>query len=108
MTENEREMMLDLLCDKFVYGLSEEEAKKLAELGYNPKEAGAIEMTVAALSMADLETEEMPAGVHSELQDAATDCAGGTRAADAERRLLPKAELVRSSGASGSSLRWLG
>jgi len=108
MTENEREMMLDLLCDKFVYGLSEEEAKKLEELGYDPKEAGSIEMTVAALSMADLETEEMPAGVQSKLQAAASDFAGGTRAADAEGGPVPKREIVRSNGGSGSWFGWLG
>ena len=108
MTENEREMMLDLLCDKFVYGLSEEEAKKLEGLGYDPKEAESIELTVAALSMADLATEEMPADLQSKLQAAASDFAGEIRTAEAEEIPVPRREIVLSDGGTSSWFGWLG
>ncbi len=68
MNSEENEKVLDLLCDKFVYGLGNEEAKELDRLGYDPDEAASIEKTVAALGLIDLEAETaMPALLHSKL-----------------------------------------
>lgn len=75
---NDREgLMLDLLCQKAVYGLSREEEKRLSDLlaeagpGFDPE---TFELTAAALSTARLSTEmELPANLRSRI------------AADAER-----------------------
>ena len=109
MTEKEREMMLDLLCDKFVYGLSEEEANKLEEFGYDPREAESIEQTIAALSIVDLESEaEMPVRLQEKLRASASDFASGMQSAETEEQPVPQREIVLSGGSSGSWFGWLG
>lgn len=111
MTEKEREMMLDLLCDKFVYGLSEEEARKLEELGYDQREAESIEMTIAALSMADLDAEaEMPVSLQQKLRASASEFAGSMSPSAVEETRGPQREIVLSGGGDrwGSWFGWLG
>ena len=62
MSDAENEIMLDLLCDKFVYGLDANESKQLSELGFAAREADSIEQTIAALGLVDLDAEAaMPA-----------------------------------------------
>ena len=108
MSDENNEKVLDLLFDKYVYGLSEEEAAELERLGYDPRDAESIEMTVAALSMADLDTEaEMPANLHSKLQNAASDFSGQMRSPEIEEPLVPQREIVLSGGGS-SWFGWLG
>ena len=84
MSDEEKEKVLDLLCDKFVYGLSEEETKELERLGYDPQEAESIEHTIATLGMVDLDAEaEMPASLKARLlRDA--DAFFGTRGMEEE------------------------
>ncbi len=110
MTENEREKMLDLLCDKFVYGLNEEDAKKLEELGYDPREAESIELTVAELSLAELESRsEMPAGMQEKLRVSAAEFADSMQPATTEEdAAVRQPEIVLSGGPSGSWFGWLG
>jgi anti-sigma-K factor RskA len=77
MKKDWEELMLDLLCKKAVYGLSENEEKQLAELqtivgpGF---ETESFELTAAAIGMAGLDTRaKLPANLRSRI------------AADAER-----------------------
>ena len=76
MNANTDEIMLDLLCKKAVYGLTEQEERQLAEL---QRDAGvaddspSFERAVAAINLAALGTqEEMPDSLHQRiLADAA-------------------------------------
>ncbi|NOT48289.1 MAG: hypothetical protein HOP17_11140, partial [Acidobacteria bacterium] len=91
MNIEEKEKMLDLLCDKFVYGLSEEESKQLEHLGYDRLEAESIEKTIATLGLVDLEAESaMPAGLHEKLLRHADDFFGEESAAPA----VPERQIV--------------
>lgn len=109
MSSEEKEMMLDLLCDKFLYGLSDEEAKKLEELGYDPAEAESIELTIAALSTAEFGAEaEMPARLHQKLAAAAAGQKAAMSPAEKEEAPLPQREIVLSGDNRGSWFGWLG
>lgn len=106
MSDQEKEKMLDLLCDKYVYGLSEEEARELERLGYDPTEAESIEKTVAALGLIDLDVEaEMPASLQSKLMRNADEFFG-TAAADNET--VPARQIVLDGGSGRSWFGWLG
>lgn len=105
MNVEEKEKMLDLLCDKFVYGLDEADAKQLDNFGYDPKEADSIEKTIAALGLVGLDTEsEMPAGLQARLSAAADDYFG----VEASSSGMPEREIVLSSGPRFSWFSWLG
>jgi hypothetical protein len=71
MKEETEELMLDLLCKKAVYGLTDEEARELAELERTTgrrDDAESIELTVAALSLAGLDpAAEMPRNLRSRI-----------------------------------------
>lgn len=101
MSDEEREKMLDLLCDKFVYGLSEEESQKLDDLGFDPGEAVSIERTIAALGLVDLDAESpMPASLHEKLLRGADE---HFKAESVEVR-----EIVLSDGPRVPWFGWLG
>jgi hypothetical protein len=104
MSDQEREKVLDLLYDKFVYGLSEEEATELERLGYDPTEAESIEKTVAALGLVDLDEAEMPASLQANLMRDADDYFG-TVAAD---ETVPARQIVLDGGSGRSWFGWLG
>jgi Anti-sigma-K factor rskA len=68
MNNDEKELMLDLLCKQATYGLDEQETNVLEGMEYRAADADSIELTVAALGMIDLDTkEEMPAHLHSKI-----------------------------------------
>ncbi|MEO8573728.1 MAG: anti-sigma factor [Pyrinomonadaceae bacterium] len=71
MNENTEEVMLDLLCKKAVSGLDEHEEKQLAELETQfggVDQSQSFGLTVAAISMAHLDTSEpMPANLQSRI-----------------------------------------
>ncbi len=68
MNNDEKEMMLDLLCKQATHGLDEREAKELERMEYRAADAESIELTVAALGLIDLDTkEEMPAHLHAKI-----------------------------------------
>ena len=105
MSSEEREKMLDLLCDKFVYGLSEEDAKKLEELGFDANEAESIEQTVAALSLAGLDTEaEMPQRLREKLVSDAEDFFSS---AEPGNEAVPQRQIILEGG-TRSWFGWLG
>ena len=109
MSSEEKELMLDLLYDKFVYGLSDEEAKQLEELGYDPAEAESIELTIAALSTAELGAEaEMPASLQQKLMSAAADQKAVMVPVEAEQAPVPQREIILSGDSRGSWFGWLG
>jgi anti-sigma-K factor RskA len=71
MTDDPKETMLDLLCKKAVYGLSEKEQQQLTgiqrQLGIDD-DSLSLEMTAAAIGMAGLDkTEEMPASLREKI-----------------------------------------
>src|SRR5688500_17855981 len=106
MSDQEKEKVLDLLYDKFVYGLNEDEAKELERLGYDPKEAESIEKTVAALGLVDLDAEaQMPASLQTKLMRDADDFFG--TASDTEET-VPQRQIVLGSGSGRSWFGWLG
>lgn len=109
MTDQEKEMMLDLLVEKFIYGLSEEDSKKLDKLGYDPSEAESIELTVATLGMVDLPANEhMPAHLHDKLMNAVDEVVGAkSKNVEAIDEPEPR-EIVLSGSGSGSWFGWLG
>lgn len=96
MKEELEEQMLDLLCKQAVYGLNEEETRQLAELERSAgtgNNAESFEMTVAALSMAGLDTnEELPANLRSRIL------------AEAERHFDAKETYAVSSPVAGAIL----
>ena len=105
MSSEEKEKMLDLLCDKFVYGLSEEDARELEKLGIDPKESESIEQTVAALSLAGLDTEaEMPEALRKSL---ASDADAYFSSTEDRRDAAPQREIVLNGG-TRSWFGWLG
>lgn len=107
MNAEEKEKMLDLLCDKFVYGLSEEEEKQLEALGYDSGEAESIEKTVAALSLVDLES-EMPAHLQTKLMAQANEYFNNGHEAATVEETVPQREIVLSGGGGRSWFGWLG
>ena len=105
MSSEDKEKMLDLLCDKFVYGLSEDEQRRLEEQGFDPKEADSIEQTVAALSLAGLDTEaEMPEGLRAKIAKNADVYIPANKT---ESDALPQREIVVDGG-TRSWFGWLG
>ena len=99
MKENMQELMLDLLCKKATYGLSEHEERQLADLEREARTGDlstSFELTAAALAMADLDmSEAMPEQLRSRI------------AADAER-FVTKDSRVLESSSRGSIFNWLG
>ena len=99
MNENMQELMLDLLCKKAEFGLSDHEERQLEEL---QKEAGtgdlsaSFELTAATLAMAGLDTsEEMPEHLRSRI------------VADSEKYFADNSR-VREREPRGSIFNWLG
>jgi hypothetical protein len=104
MSDEEKEKVLDLLCDKFVYGLTDEEATELDRLGYDPAEADSIEMTVAALALVDLDGEApMPASLRARLAGDADTFFGAEKEEAATHR-----EIVPDRGSGRPWFGWLG
>ncbi|HVF29764.1 MAG TPA: anti-sigma factor [Pyrinomonadaceae bacterium] len=104
MNGNNEEIMLDLLCKKAVYGLTEQEQQQLADL---QREAGvaddsaSFERAVAAINLAELGTpDEMPESLRSRILVDAERHFGTS----AERTVVPVAETSSGSNWFG----WLG
>lgn len=105
MSDEEKEKMLDLLCDKFVYGLSEDDARQLEKLGYDKREAESIEKTIAALALVDVDAEsEMPAHLRSRLLSDADQFFG----VETERNATPEKQIVLGGGSRTNWFGWLG
>ena len=74
MSQNMDERLLDLLCDKATGSLSEEEARELAELSASANtdmDAHSLELTAAAILLAETQMEEMPSHMEAKLLVAA-------------------------------------
>ncbi len=105
MSDEEKEKVLDLLCDKFVFGLSEDEARELERLGYDPDEAESIEQTIAMLGLVDADAEaQMPASLTTKLLRDADEHFG----TDSDERPVPVREIVIGEGPNRSWFGWLG
>jgi hypothetical protein len=74
MNENMDEKLRDLLCDRAVFGLTDEEAKQLEELepgAHSGMDALSYELAAAAFAVAETGREEMPAHLEAKLLNAA-------------------------------------
>lgn len=74
MSENMDDKRRDLLCDRAVFGLSEDEAKELAALSIGASgdmDAHTYELTAAAIALAKTDIDAMPAQLESKLLRAA-------------------------------------
>jgi hypothetical protein len=73
MTEKERDILDDLLIKKALYGLDEAEERRLLELdpGNGEIELRSLEMTAAAVALADIEIEPMPVSLRSKIEEGA-------------------------------------
>lgn len=70
MSQNMDERLLDLLCDKATGSLSEDEARELAELSASANtdmDAQSLELTAAAILLAQTDIEEMPRHLEAKL-----------------------------------------
>ena len=74
MNNNMDEKLRDLLCDRAVFGLTDEEAKQFDELS-NGADSGmdalSFELAAAAIAVAEMRREEMPAHLEAKLLKAA-------------------------------------
>src|SRR5215217_2198799 len=110
MTENNEELMLDLLCKQAVYGLSEDETRRLRELGgdIDGDEAASLEATAAMIAMAGLDvTDQMPAHVLAKISDSADeyfDALPSNKGRYADR----SNKLVTAVAPRSSIMNWLG
>ena len=74
MNNNMDEKLRDLLCDRAVFGLTDEEAKQFDELSNGADgdmDALSFELAAAAIAVAELRREEMPAHLEAKLLKAA-------------------------------------
>ena len=108
MKEDTDDLMLDLLCKKAVYGLSEQESEQLAELQRSAgltDDSQSFELAAAAIGSVDVDTREpLPASLRNRIL------------ADAERHFetvkqadrVPAAPITETDSGSGSWFGWLG
>ena len=105
MSDEEREKVLDLLCGKYVYGLSDDEARELERLGYDPQDAESIEKTIAALGLIDVDSEaEVPASLQTKLLHDANDFFGSST----EEEAVPQRQIVLDGDSGRSWFGWMG
>ena len=74
MNNNMDEKLRDLLCDRAVFGLTDEEAKQFDELSNGADgdmDALSFELAAAAIAVAEMRREEMPAHLEAKLLKAA-------------------------------------
>ncbi|MGD9561964.1 MAG: anti-sigma factor [Pyrinomonadaceae bacterium] len=106
MSDQEKENVLDLLYDRYAFGLSEEEAAELERLGYDPSEAESIERTIAVLGLTGLDPEaRMPDSLRSKLTLDADKFFGSKPADDAA---VPQRQIVLDGGSARPWFGWLG
>ena len=107
MNEERKDLMLDLLCKKAVYGLDAGEEKQLADLqreSGGKEESLSFELTAAAIGVASVDAhEEMPAALRERIIADADKYVGVSDASDVPISVRGSGEPVR-----GSLFNWLG
>lgn len=111
MSEEQNDLLFDLLTTKAIYGLDEAEERQLAEFdpGTTDLEFRSLEITAAAITMAGLEAEEqMPSHLFARILDSGEEFVAAAKA-EAEP-WPPKRDIVddRETSSSGSWFSWLG
>lgn len=117
MNQEDRELYLDLLTKKAISGLDDNEEARLNEISESGQtgELYSLEMTAAAINMAGLAEEPMPAHLYTKISADAGQYIG-TGSAATEPQSLPGLEEARivtreqifSEPRSGSWFGWLG
>ena len=112
MSQNMDERLLDLLCDKATGSLSEEEARELAELSASANtdmDAHSLELTAAAILLAETDIEEMPGHLEAKLLGAAQRHFGAQKASSDGSGVMPARTIDRSEPKpSRSFFDWFG
>ena len=112
MSQKMDERLLDLLCDEATGNLSEEEARELAELsaGANTDmDAQSLELTVAAILLAETKIEEMPAHLEAKVLGAARQHLAAQNASSDGAGTLPARTIELGGSRPGRSfLDWFG
>lgn len=112
MTEEENEIMLDLLCKQAVYGLTEEETRQLAQLDTAGYDTGSFEMTAAQIGLLDLKAEQMPDHLLAKVMGGADEYWADNNSfqtAEADVRDSPQREVqIAGSKVRGSFMDWFG
>lgn len=113
MTEEENEIMLDLLCKQAVYGLTAEETEQLAQLDSAGYDADSFEITAAAIGQLDLKAEQMPDHLFAKVMADADDYLAKNfnfQEEESEIRETPQREVVRvvESKSGRSFMDWFG
>ncbi len=108
MNEEVKEKMLDLICKQAMYGLNEQELQELERYEFEVAESESIDLTVATLSLIDLDTtQEMPAHLQSRILASAENFFAEEKAREGSP--APVGEVV-STDSKGSTpwFGWLG
>lgn len=115
MKKDMDEAMIDLLCNKAVFGLTDAEAAELAKYGEDADssmDSQALELTAAMISLAGIDKiEPMPAHLESKIAANAMNFVGSNAAADpVEENIFtaPRRPVQVESEAKGSMWNWLG
>lgn len=113
MSEEQNDLLFDLLTTKAIYGLDEAEERQLAEFdpGTTDLEFRSLEITAAAITMAGLETEEqMPSHLFARILDSGEEFV--LAAKDVAEPVAAKRETVSDEAgrtrSAGSWFGWLG
>ena len=109
MTEEENELMLDLLCKQAVYGLTEEETRQLEQLDNGDYDAASFEMTAAQIGLLDLKAEQMPDHLLAKVTADADEYWAKKNSVEADVRESPRSEVqIAGSKVRGSFMDWFG
>lgn len=111
MTKDMEEAMLDLLCKKAMVGLTDEEQRELTRLEMNADgglELQSLELTAAAMSMAGLEIEPMPAHLEASIILGAREHVAANAAAIENVFTAPRKPIVEETAGKSPIWGWLG
>ncbi|MEJ7849488.1 MAG: anti-sigma factor [Pyrinomonadaceae bacterium] len=109
MTEEENEIMLDLLCKQAVYGLTEEETRQLAQFETGDYDPVSFEMTAAQIGLLDLKSEQMPDHLLAKITTDADEYWVNNNSVETVERESPRREVqMAETKVRGSFMDWFG
>lgn len=111
MTKNMEEAMLDLLCKKAMEGLTDSEQLELSKLELESgtsMDLQSFELTAAAMSMAGLEIEPMPAHLEAKIISDARELVAANAAAHENVFTAPRRPVLDEKPGKSPIWGWLG
>src|SRR6476620_8013995 len=109
MSQNTEELILDLLCKRAVYGLTDDEARQLSELGgdIDGDDAASLEATAAMIALAGVDSnDQMPAHILDRISDSADDYFDALPAN--KGRYEDRSAEITATPSGRSLMNWLG